>query len=280
MKKQYQKLSNPKTIKIAFSGSGFLAPIHAGFACGIMDANYKIIEVAGTSGGSIVASLLATGATQKTIKDVVFAPYPKGIVEKSYWKIATAIMNNEFYVNDGTILSQYLYEYLADSTFKSVNIPITIMATNLSKDDVQEFSREKTPDVKLVFASRASSSVPYIYKPVEYNGDLLVDGGVRNNIPTNKLSSGGLKVGVRIIDGGNSNVNNILRFSQQLINNLLDSNEDNLDSWAESTGTTIVKISGDPYNFLDARIDLTGKKDMFNRGYQAAKQFLSQHGQH
>ena len=51
-----------KQVRLAFSGSGFLAPIHAGAACAFLDAGVQIVEVAGTSGGSIAAALIAAVA--------------------------------------------------------------------------------------------------------------------------------------------------------------------------------------------------------------------------
>ena len=264
-----------KTIKVAFSGSGFLAPTHAGFACGLMDLGYKIIEVAGTSGGSIVAALIASGANQARIKKIVFDNYPDNIVEKSNWTMFNAIRRKQFYINDGKVLENYLYENLGETNFYQTRIPLTIMATNLTDNETIEFSRTKTPGVKLHFAARASSSVPYIYKPVNYEGKILVDGGERNNIPTDKLTPGGLRVGVRILDGGNYDVSNIIGFSKQNINCLLDANEDNLVSWAKATGAKIAEIKCDPYDFLDARINLEGKKDLFDRGYKAAQKLIN-----
>ena len=37
----------------------------------------------------------------------------------------------------------------------------------------------------LVTAIRASVSIPSVFSPVDYNNQLLVDGGVKNNIPVN-----------------------------------------------------------------------------------------------
>ena len=47
-----------QNVRVAFSGSGFLAPIHAGAVCGMLDSEKSILEVAGTSGGSIAAALV------------------------------------------------------------------------------------------------------------------------------------------------------------------------------------------------------------------------------
>lgn len=268
--KPISKNTDQKNIKIAFSGSGYLAPAHAGFAVGMMERGFNITEVAGTSGGSIVAAILATGVTKEDIKRIVFSQYPSGIVSRSNFQIINSILHNDVYLNSGNVLQMWLNDVLENKTFADAKIPLTIMSTNLTKNESIEFSNKTTPNVSLAFACRASSSVPYIYAPVKYEGNILVDGGVRNNIPTNKLSPGGLRVGVRITGSDSTNVNSIIGFSKQLINCLLDANEDNLVAWAQSTGADIVDVNCDPYDFLDANIPIQGKKDLFNRGKQAA----------
>jgi len=274
----YRGKNFQRNVKIAFSGSGYLAPAHAGFAVGMLERGYTITEVAGTSGGSIVAAILSTGASVDQIKKIVFDPLPKGIVDKSILDISRSLWNNEAYINSGDILINWLYGILGTTTFNQTKIPLTIMATNLTDNSTIEFSRSSNANETLAFACRASSSVPFIYKPVEFDGKILVDGGVRNNIPTNKLSSGDLRVGVRIVDGGNYDCSTILGFSQQLINGLLDANEDNLIAWAESTGAKTVEVKCDPYSFLDGNISLEGKKDLFARGRKAALQMDLKHG--
>ncbi len=268
--KTIPRKTEQKNIKIAFSGSGYLAPAHAGFAFGMMERGFNITEVAGTSGGSIVAAILATGVTKEDIKRIAFTQYPVGIVSKSNFQIINSLFHNNIYLNSGNILQMWLNDILGNKTFGDVKIPITIMATNLTENKSIEFSHKTTPNLSLAFACRASSSVPFIYAPIRYEGITIVDGGVRNNIPTNKLSPGGLRVGVRITGSDSTNINSIVGFSKQLINCLLDANEDNLVAWAQSTGADIVDVNCDPYDFLDAKIPIQGKKDLFNRGKQAA----------
>ena len=62
-----------KPIRLAFSGSGYLAGIHAGAACAVLDYGYDIVEVAGTSGGSICAAAVAVGMKQDGLKALAMA---------------------------------------------------------------------------------------------------------------------------------------------------------------------------------------------------------------
>lgn len=48
-------------IRVALSGSGFRLGAHLGALQAIVDAGYEVVELAGTSGGSIVSAMFAGG---------------------------------------------------------------------------------------------------------------------------------------------------------------------------------------------------------------------------
>ncbi len=63
-------------------------------------------------------------------------------------------------------------------------------ATDLNIAKMKEFSTEKTPDISLVFAMRASMTLPFYFIPMKdpETGHLLVDGGAIQNYPMNYLT--------------------------------------------------------------------------------------------
>lgn len=60
-----------KPIRVALSGSGFRLGAHIGALQAIEDAGYTVIELAGTSGGSIVASLYASGVPLDVMRQML-----------------------------------------------------------------------------------------------------------------------------------------------------------------------------------------------------------------
>jgi len=261
-------------IGLACSGSGFLAPAEAGFVYALMTNGVEFTNVAGTSGGSIIAAAIACGFTAEDLKTLALGEFPKGICSYSILSAASSVLRGGFWLNNGEILEEYLRETFGLTSFEKAKIPATIMATNLSRGKTIEFSWQTSREMKIARACRASSSIPYIYKPVEVDGDLIIDGGVRNNIPTNKLH-GSTRVGVRIEDGGIYSTTSILGMTKQIISSLLDANEDNLVAWATSTGAIIKQIDCSPYSFLNAEMTLVEKQDLFGRGVTAGESALT-----
>ena len=78
-------------------------------------------------------------------------------------------------------------EELENITFMDISkrfgINLYISTTCLNTCQGKTFSIEDTPDAKVFQVCRASMSIPFLYKPVEINGEYYVDGGMSNNFP-------------------------------------------------------------------------------------------------
>jgi NTE family protein len=260
-----------KQVRLALSGSGFLAPIHAGAVCAFLDAGVEIVEVAGTSGGSIGAALVASGKSAAEIKRIALAPIPDNIMALqpfgALWRWA---------MNDGAVLHDWLRSTIGPATFADSAIQVTIVASDVQRQRGVTFSRMRTPSLPLADACRMSASVPGVWAPVRYAGMRVADGGMVCNIPTDKLGRDEVpRVGIQVMDSNApSQMNSLLDFAKGCIGTMLNSNEGNLDAWAEQTGATILPVDAKPYGFLDAKLPLAAKAELFQRGYQAVHGLL------
>lgn len=63
------------------------------------------------------------------------------------------------------------------------NVDFQIMATNLNKYAYKNFNYIDTPNVKVLDAIRMSISLPFVFTTNEYEGDMMVDGGLIDNYP-------------------------------------------------------------------------------------------------
>jgi len=150
-----KKLRPGMKIRLALSGSGFLAPIHAGAICALLDKNIEIVEVAGTSGGAIIACSIATMRNQEDLLKMALEDTPNGLM--SYQP--TAILKQGF--NNGSILKNWLDQKLGNICFSNVSLPLKIVATDINNACPYILSQQTTPDVKLSDACRASSSLAF-----------------------------------------------------------------------------------------------------------------------
>jgi len=260
-----------KKIRLAFSGSGFLAPIHAGAACAFMDNGVQIVEVAGTSGGSIAAALIASGKSSAQLKQIALAEIPDNIMAVQPFGALF-----RWALNDGHVLHQWLRDAIGDRNFRQAPMPCTIVASDVRRQAGVIFSKTRSPDLLLADACRMSASVPGVWAPVRYNGMRVADGGMVCNIPTDKLVRDDVpRVGIQVTDGNApAKLDTLLDFAKSCIGTMLNSNEGNLVAWAKQTGATIVPVDARPYGFLDGSLTLAERGDLFNRGYRAVQQQL------
>lgn len=265
-----------KPVRLALSGSGFLAPIHAGALCAFLEAGVPILEVAGTSGGSIAAALLASGCTPAALRGLSMSDMPDKIMALqplgALWRWA---------MNDGKVLHAWLRRAIGAATFEQAKIPVTIVASDTRAQRTLVFNRSTTPTLALADACRMSASVPFVWAPVRFAGTLVADGGMCANIPTDKLSHSDdtLRVGVQIVDGTvPPKIDSLLDYAKGCIGTMLNANENNLVAWAQQTGAVIIQVDAKPYGFLDAKLTPAQRLDLFSRGHTAVRSFLRAHG--
>ena len=70
---------------------------------------------------------------------------------------------------------------------------------NVTKDKYESLNYINSPDLPIIKAIRMTSNIPILFKPIEYNGDLFVDGGLIENIKYEELCKNKKSIGIDII---------------------------------------------------------------------------------
>ena len=192
-------------IGLALAGGGIRGIAHVGVLKALEDYNIKIDAIAGTSAGSIVATLYAMGYSPYYIY-LLFKKYAKDIINLKNAPIingiAKFIRNKKFGVtglNDGLILEKMYNELAKKKGFKyvgDIKMPLIISAVDIGEAKEYIFtncaSRSNQNDnyiteIDIGKAVRASSSFPAVFCPCEFKNHMFMDGGVLDNIPAEEL---------------------------------------------------------------------------------------------
>jgi len=251
-------------IRLALSGSGFLLPAHAGAICALLDKNIQIVEVAGTSGGAIIACSVATMWNQDDLLRTALEDLPSGIL--SYQP--SAILKQGF--NNGLIFKKFLDQKLGDLFFINVSIPLKIVATDINNGCPYILSQETTPYIKLSDACRASASIPLYFSPYYINEVKLSDGCLVNNFPINLLTDDEIiKVGICVTNVSlKSDTNTLFCLLQQYLNVITYDGQELLKTESTKLGVTVIDIDVTDYpSSLDTDLTKDQKYDLFMRGY-------------
>lgn len=156
-------------IGIAFGGGGARGVGHIGVVKALEELGIKADMVAGTSAGSMVASLYAAGYTSSQMIEELKKLRPKDIRDsKVIWKPS----NSE---NIEQVMKKIFGK---DLMFSELQIPLTVVAVDIKTGDEADITSGSVAK-----ASSGSCAVPGIFSPVVYEDMHLVDGGLHNTVP-------------------------------------------------------------------------------------------------
>ena len=159
----------PPRIGLALGGGAARGFAHIGVIQVLEEAGIKVDLVAGTSAGSLVAALYASGKTGKELAQVAETMDEGSITD---WAFPTRGLIR------GEALARYVREKTGGKLIEQMNIPLGIVATDLSTGAAVCFRRGDTG-----MAVRASSSVPTIFQSVKIGTREYVDGGLVAPVP-------------------------------------------------------------------------------------------------
>lgn len=160
-------------IGLALSGGGARGIAHIGVIQALEDQGIFPTALAGASAGSVVGAMYAAGLAPSEILDFV--------KDSKFWRIFRIGLPT-----DGVARLGYLRERLSGmlraDNFSALKKPLFVSVTNLNLGTSEIHSEGPLLDIIV-----ASCSIPLIFKPVELNGQVYVDGGVLNNLPAAPL---------------------------------------------------------------------------------------------
>ena len=205
-------------ISLSLSGGGIKGIAHIGAIKALEEENIKVDYVSGTSSGSIVATLYACGYNADEMHEI-FNKYAKDFhyidfenIKKFFKNIFTGKGIVIDGLNSGTKISKLINEVCSKKGIYNINqikMPLIIPAVNIETEELYVFSnckfKNKTENVKYINdinignAVQASCSFPGVFSPCNYNGKLLVDGGIAENIPWRETKNAGADKVISIV---------------------------------------------------------------------------------
>ena len=144
---------------------------HVGVIAVLEEAGLRPSVLVGTSAGSLVAALYASGKTSAQLQQTALNMEEVAITD---WMLP--IFGRGMF--RGEALSRYVNDLVAGRLIEKMSIPLGIVATDLNSGQAVLFQRGDTG-----LAVRASSAVPAVFVPVKINGREYVDGGLVSPVP-------------------------------------------------------------------------------------------------
>jgi NTE family protein len=158
---------------LALGGGSVLGLAHVGALQALVENSIQPDILSGTSAGALAATLYAFDVPVETIMEEAYSLDWLRLAQPTL--SARGLLTNER-------IESIIRKYVGDRKIEDASVPLLITATDISRGVPVVLDHG---DVAL--AVRASCSIPGVFRPVEIEGRLLVDGGVTDNVPIRPL---------------------------------------------------------------------------------------------
>lgn len=181
-------------VGLVLSGGGARGFAHVGIIKILDELKVKPTCISGCSMGSIIGALYCIGYSGKEIERKISELTLKNILKVSFTL-----------GGDGNKMERYFNNLFENKNFEDLKIPLYVNAVDLESGEEIIFNKGN-----IAKAIRASIAIPGIFKPAIINNRLLVDGGVKNNVPLKILLGKKLNKIISVNTGPNKIAGSIL----------------------------------------------------------------------
>lgn len=256
------------------------------------------VNVAGTSAGAIVASLLAAGYDaddlKKLIMDLDYTKFrDKGIIDRIPYLGPLISLLREKGVYEGSYLYDWLSEKLEKkdvSTFSDLRTDyeedrykhsLEVIATNVSDrsmlvlpQDMAELG-ENPDDLDVAKAVRMSMSIPGFFEPVVKSNSFIVDGGLLSNFPVWLFDSNDEPswptFGFKLIEKEGS-VSGVFSYAREIFYTMMEAHDEKHQEESQKVRTMGIDSCG--VSTTDFDLDQNDRGKLFRSGQRAAREFF------
>ena len=180
--------TNNKNVALVLSSGGARGLAHIGAIEELESRGYTISSIAGCSMGALVGGVYAAGKLEE------FREWMKTIDKKKMLELTDFSLSLNHLVKGKRIIDAIM-EFVPDINIEDLPLPYCAVATDLKAGKEVVFTKGS-----LFEAIRASISIPSFYEPVQRDDMVLIDGGILNPIPLNRVKrqAGDIMVGVDV----------------------------------------------------------------------------------
>ena len=164
-----------RDVALVLSSGGARGLAHIGAIEELETQGYRISAVAGCSMGALIGGVYAAGKLKE------FREWMKTIDRRKMLSLIDFSFSLNHLVK-GTRIIEAIMEFVPDMAIEDLPIPYCAVATDWKAGKEVVFNKGS-----LFEAIRASISLPSFYEPVMRDGMILIDGGVVNPIPLNRV---------------------------------------------------------------------------------------------
>jgi NTE family protein len=244
-------------VALVLGGGAARGFAHVGVIRALERQKIPIDLIVGTNTGSLFGAIYADRKSASELERTALVLEERDIFDYNF------INPTQGFVR-GDRLEEFVAKNLSIDDIERLKIPFAAVATDLQKGEVVALQSGS-----VARAVRASNAIPGIFSPVAYQGKLLADGGVLDNVPVDVARKMGADI-VIAVDLGDG-------MQEAQVNNIFDAIVQSLYLAARQNSEAKLKQADvviRPKLANAGLMDFSRKKELLALGVQAAEQAL------
>ncbi|MCA8970702.1 MAG: patatin-like phospholipase family protein [Planctomycetes bacterium] len=171
----------PRTI-LVLGGGGMKGIVHVGVLRALDKLGIHVDEIVGTSIGAVVGAMRACGLSMSEMESIVC-----DLDRKDFFRIKILKFLVKGYRHASLYKGEMFRKFLADNLpkreFDELVVPFYCNAVSLETGAQRYFGGRGSREISLIDAVYASATLPGIFEPLEWNGEMWIDGGIVDALP-------------------------------------------------------------------------------------------------
>jgi len=160
---------------LVLSGGGARGIAHIGVIEELEKSGFEISSVSGTSMGAVVGGIYALGKMEE-YKNWLYT-----LDKIKLFSLVDFTLSSQGLVKGDKLLNT-IKTFISDANIEDLRIPYAAVAADIINKKEVVFTKGSVFE-----AIRASMAIPTVFTPVKTEDGLLIDGGIINNMPINRV---------------------------------------------------------------------------------------------
>ncbi|MBO8170339.1 MAG: patatin-like phospholipase family protein [Bacillaceae bacterium] len=287
-------------LNAVFEGGGVKAIALVGAVQTFEEHGFRWNMLAGTSAGSLVATLIAAGYNGQELYDILIQNKFADLLQKDRWNRIPLAGNLvalwfRYGIYSGDHLREWVFQLLARKNIYTFgDLPdnrLKIIASDISNgrmlvlpDDISRYGLN--PERFLVArAVLMSCCLPYYFRPVVLKGRrkkiFIVDGAILSNYPIwifDKVEEGVPTIGFRLsskkkLEDGYQKITSPFGMYRQVLRTMMDAHDRMYIDNEDAKRTVFIPTA--PISTTDFNLTSDEKEELYQRGRRAAEKFIA-----
>ncbi|MGH7767331.1 MAG: patatin-like phospholipase family protein [Candidatus Binatia bacterium] len=244
-------------VALVLGGGAARCFAHVGVIRALEKSKIQIDIVVGANTGSLIGAIYADKKSLAELERIALSLEERDVFDYNFINPTQGFAR-------GARLEDFLSKRLVAREIDQLKLPFAAVATDIQNGEVVAFQSGS-----IARAVHASSAIPGIFTPVSYQGKMLVDGGVLNNVPVDVARKMGADVVIAVDLGAGPKAAQVGNVFENLVQSFYLAARPNTEAKLKQADVVIL-----PKTTETGLLDFSRKKELVTLGVEAVEQAM------